>query len=80
MPNPPTLYNFFIRRYAERLNLPVLEHVTLPRVGAMRIIMENVGYLKSNNPTFPKGWLEKFLLGRTLSTSTNFTLPYPYKG
>lgn len=30
-------------RYAEKNNLPVLTHVTLPRTGAMNIIIDTMG-------------------------------------
>lgn len=33
---------FFISRYALKNNFPVLEHVTLPRVGAMDVILETL--------------------------------------
>lgn len=31
-------------RFAQKNNLPILKNVSLPRVGAMRVIMENIGY------------------------------------
>lgn len=33
---------FFISRYALKNNFPVLEHVTLPRVGAMDVILDTL--------------------------------------
>lgn len=35
-------YSFFIR-FAEKNNLPKLEYVSLPRAGAMKVIMEEIG-------------------------------------
>ncbi|KAK6642245.1 hypothetical protein RUM44_013968 [Polyplax serrata] len=37
------------QRYAEKNNLPILKNVSLPRVGAMRVIMENIGYPTDGN-------------------------------
>nr|XP_022899962.1 acyl-CoA:lysophosphatidylglycerol acyltransferase 1-like isoform X1 [Onthophagus taurus] len=37
------------QRYAEKNNLPVLNHVSLPRVGALKAIMNTVGPLPNNN-------------------------------
>lgn len=31
------------RRFAEKNNYPVLEHVTLPRMGAIQVIMDSLG-------------------------------------
>lgn len=36
-------------RFAEKNNLPILKNVSLPRVGAMRVIMENIGYSTDEN-------------------------------
>lgn len=36
-------------RFAQKNNLPLLEHVTIPRVGAMKIIMDVLGKEKSDN-------------------------------
>ena len=35
-------------RYAERNNLPVLKHVTLPRNGAMNTIIDTLGNVQCN--------------------------------
>ncbi|KAL0266626.1 UNVERIFIED_CONTAM: hypothetical protein PYX00_009118 [Menopon gallinae] len=32
------------QRFAQKNNLPILKNVSLPRVGALRVIMENIGY------------------------------------
>lgn len=37
------------QKYAKKNNLPILENVTLPRVGAMRTIFEQVGPVQSHN-------------------------------
>lgn len=37
------------QKYAKKNDLPLLENVTLPRVGAMRTIFEQVGPLQNNN-------------------------------
>ncbi|KAK0172439.1 hypothetical protein PV328_005755 [Microctonus aethiopoides] len=37
------------QKYAKKNNLPILENVTLPRVGAMRTIFEHVGPVQSHN-------------------------------
>jgi lysophosphatidylglycerol acyltransferase 1 len=34
---------FFLFRFALKNNLPVLQHVTLPRVGALQTIVDTVG-------------------------------------
>lgn len=43
------------QRYALKNNLPVLQHVSLPRVGALRAILDTIGYYKheigNNNST-----------------------------
>ncbi|EEB13245.1 conserved hypothetical protein [Pediculus humanus corporis] len=33
------------QRYAEKNNLPILKNVSLPRVGALQVIMENLGHV-----------------------------------
>ena len=35
----------FYFRYAEKNNLPILKNVSLPRVGALQVIMENLGHV-----------------------------------
>lgn len=37
------------QRFAEKNNLPLLQHVTLPRIGAMKIIMNTLGSEKTAN-------------------------------
>lgn len=37
------------KRYAKKNNLPILEYVTLPRVGAMQTIYDVVGPTQNNN-------------------------------
>jgi lysophosphatidylglycerol acyltransferase 1 len=37
-------------RYAEKNNLPVLNHVSLPRVGALQAIVDTVGPGRNSSP------------------------------
>ncbi|XP_015111406.1 acyl-CoA:lysophosphatidylglycerol acyltransferase 1 [Diachasma alloeum] len=37
------------QKYAKKNNLPILENVTLPRVGAMRMVFEKLGPAQNNN-------------------------------
>jgi lysophosphatidylglycerol acyltransferase 1 len=40
----------FSFRFALKNNLPVLEHVSLPRVGALQTIVDTVGPGRNSNP------------------------------
>jgi hypothetical protein len=40
----------FSFRFARKNNLPVLEYVSLPRVGALQTIVDTVGPGRNNNP------------------------------
>jgi lysophosphatidylglycerol acyltransferase 1 len=37
------------QKYAKKNNLPILENVTLPRVGALQTIFDIVGPVQNNN-------------------------------
>lgn len=37
-------------RYAEKNGYPVLNHVTLPRIGALKTILDTIGVPFSDNP------------------------------
>lgn len=36
------MYLFEFHRFAKKNQLPVLQHVTLPRVGALKVIIDNL--------------------------------------
>jgi hypothetical protein len=43
------ILNSFLFRFALKNNLPVLQHVSLPRVGALQAIVDTVGPKKNIN-------------------------------
>jgi hypothetical protein len=48
--NPCEMNYCFPFRFAQKNNLPVLQHVSLPRVGALQTIVDTVGPEKNSNP------------------------------
>lgn len=57
------------QRYAQKNNLPLLNNVSLPRVGALQAIMNTVGphsVVKNNNSSVSEG---KLLISMILSIS-----------
>ncbi|XP_011309596.1 acyl-CoA:lysophosphatidylglycerol acyltransferase 1 isoform X2 [Fopius arisanus] len=66
------------QKYAKKNNLPILENVTLPRVGAMRMVFEKLGPAQNNNSDLQLNTRSSSTIARPeISWVLDITIAYP---